>query len=110
MQLLQVVDRFVSPGLAAPVRLVPLGEVPMDAAVRESVQRRQLLMDAMPGSPAAVALGAAAARLLPLCRMPMLCCKPPIRRRRGRRCASPCYTSTRIACWIWGAWVKRVLL
>ena len=65
MQLQQVVDRFVSPGLAAPVRLVPLGEVPMDAAVRESVQRRQLLMDAMPGSPAAVALGAAAARLLP---------------------------------------------
>jgi flagellar biosynthesis protein FlhG len=64
-QLQQVVDRFVSPGLAAPVRLLPLGEVPMDAAVRESVQRRQLLMEALPGSPAAVALGAAAARLLP---------------------------------------------
>jgi flagellar biosynthesis protein FlhG len=64
-QLQQVVDRFISPGLAAPVRLLPLGEVPMDPAVRESVQRRQLLMDALPGSPAAVALGAAAARLLP---------------------------------------------
>ena len=64
-QLQQVVDRFVSPTLAAPVRLLPLGEVPMDAAVRESVQRRQLLMEALPGSPAAVALGAAAARLLP---------------------------------------------
>ena len=64
-QLQQVVDRFVSPVLAAPVRLLPLGEVPMDPAVRESVQRRQLLMDALPGSPAAVALGAAAARLLP---------------------------------------------
>lgn len=64
-QLQQVVDRFVSPGLAAPVRLLPLGEVPLDTAVRESVQRRQLLMDALPGSPAAVALGAAAARLLP---------------------------------------------
>ncbi|WP_137734644.1 MinD/ParA family protein [Pseudaquabacterium pictum] len=64
-QLQQVVDRFVSPALAAPVRLLPLGEVPMDAAVRESVQRRQLLMEALPGSPAAVALGAAAARLLP---------------------------------------------
>jgi hypothetical protein len=33
--------------------------------VRESVQKRQLLMDALPGSPAAVALAAAAARLLP---------------------------------------------
>ncbi|MDH4392392.1 MAG: MinD/ParA family protein [Aquabacterium sp.] len=64
-QLQQVVDRFISPGLPAPVRLLLLGEVPMDAAVRESVQRRQLLMDALPGSPAAVALSAAAARLLP---------------------------------------------
>ncbi len=64
-QLQQVVDRFVSPGLPAPVRLLPLGEVPMDAAVRESVQRRQLLMDVLPGSPAAVALAAAAARMLP---------------------------------------------
>jgi flagellar biosynthesis protein FlhG len=64
-QLQQVVDRFVSPGLPAPVRLLPLGEVPMDAAVRESVQRRQLLMEALPGSPAAVALAAAAARMLP---------------------------------------------
>jgi len=64
-QLQSVVDRFVSPGLAAPLRLLPLGEVPMDAAVRESVQRRQLLMESLPGSPAAVALSAAAARLLP---------------------------------------------
>lgn len=64
-QLQQVVDRFVSPGLPTPVRLLPLGEVPMDAAVRESVQRRQLLMEAMPGSPAAVALANAATRLLP---------------------------------------------
>jgi hypothetical protein len=52
-------------GLPAPVRLLPLGEVPMDAAVRESVQRRRLLMDVLPGSPAAVALAAAAARMLP---------------------------------------------
>ncbi len=64
-QLQQVVDRFVSPGLAAPLRLLLLGEVPMDAAVRESVQRRQLLMESLPGSPAAVALSAAAVRLLP---------------------------------------------
>jgi flagellar biosynthesis protein FlhG len=64
-QLQQVVDRFVSPTLAAPLRLTLLGEVPMDAAVRDSVQRRQLLMDTLPGCAAAVALSAAAARLLP---------------------------------------------
>jgi len=64
-QLQAVVDRFVNPGLAQPVQLQWLGEVPLDAAVRESVQRRQLLMEALPGCPAAVALGAAAARLLP---------------------------------------------
>ena len=37
----------------------------LDAAVREAVQHRQLLMDAMPGSPAAVALTVAAGKLLP---------------------------------------------
>ena len=64
-QLQAVVDRFVNGGLAQPVQLQWLGEVPLDSAVRESVQRRQLVMEALPGSPAAVALGAAAARLLP---------------------------------------------
>ena len=38
---------------------------PLDAAVRNSVQHRQLLMEAMPGSAAAVALTAAAGKLLP---------------------------------------------
>ncbi len=64
-QLQAVVDRFVNGNLAQPVQLQWLGEVPLDPAVRESVQRRQLLMEAMPGCPAAVALAAAAARLLP---------------------------------------------
>jgi flagellar biosynthesis protein FlhG len=64
-QLQAVVDRFVNGGLAQPVQLQFLGDVPLDGAVRESVQKRQLLMDALPGSPAAVALAAAAARLLP---------------------------------------------
>ncbi|MDO9285526.1 MAG: MinD/ParA family protein [Aquabacterium sp.] len=64
-QLQQVVDRFVNPGLAEPLKLALAGEVPADEAVRESVQRRQLLMESLPGSPAAVALGAVAARLLP---------------------------------------------
>jgi flagellar biosynthesis protein FlhG len=64
-QLQLVLDRFVSPELATPLKLVLVGEVPMDAAVRDSVQQRQLLMEAMPGSPAAVALATAAGKLLP---------------------------------------------
>jgi flagellar biosynthesis protein FlhG len=64
-QLQAVVDRFVNGALAQPVQLQWLGEVPLDSAVRESVQRRQLVMEALPGSPAAVALAAAANRLLP---------------------------------------------
>ena len=42
--------------LPSPVRLDLLGEVPLDPAVREAVQRRQLLMEALPGTPAALAL------------------------------------------------------
>jgi hypothetical protein len=49
-QLQQVLDRYVAPGLNASVRLDLLGEVPADAAVREAVQRRQLLLEAMPGA------------------------------------------------------------
>ena len=62
-QLQQVLDRYVSPNLDSPVRLELLGEVPADSAVREAVQRRQLLMQTAPGTPACVALVAAAARL-----------------------------------------------
>ena len=64
-QLQQVLDRFVSPELATPLKLTLIGEVPLDAAVRTSVQQRQLLMESMPGSAAAVALAAAAGKLLP---------------------------------------------
>jgi flagellar biosynthesis protein FlhG len=64
LQLQQVVDRFVNPGLAAPVRLDLLGQVPLDIAVRDSVLRRQLLLEALPGSPAALAVVAVATRLL----------------------------------------------
>jgi len=64
-QLQQVVDRFINPELAAPMRLALLGEVPLDPAVRDAVQQRQLLMETQPGSPAAQALAAAAGKLLP---------------------------------------------
>jgi flagellar biosynthesis protein FlhG len=63
-QLQQVVDRYVSPGLDEPVRLDLLGEIPTDPAVRECVQRRQLMLEVLPGVPAALAMVAAASRLL----------------------------------------------
>ena len=63
-QLQQVLDRFVNPGREAPVRLALLGEVALDVAVREAVQRRQLLLETLPGSPAALALAKVAGRLL----------------------------------------------
>ena len=62
-QLQQVVDRYVNPGLDAPVRLELVGDVPSDPAVREAVQRRELLMETMPGAPAALALVAVAGRI-----------------------------------------------
>ena len=62
-QLQQVVDRFVNPQLDSPVLLELLGEVPSDSAVRDSVQRRQLMLEALPGSAASVALVAVAARM-----------------------------------------------
>ena len=64
-QLQQVIDRYVSPGLDAPVTLELVGDLPVDAAVRDAVRRRQLLLEAYPGSPAAQAVTALAARLAP---------------------------------------------
>ena len=64
-QLQQVLDRFVNGGLPKPLKLELLGEVPQDAAVRDSILRRQLLLEHLPGSPAALAIAAAAGKLLP---------------------------------------------
>ena len=63
-QLQQVLDRYVAPTLQEPLRLELLGEVPADSAVREAVQRRQLLLETMPGAQAAQAMVAVASRLL----------------------------------------------
>jgi flagellar biosynthesis protein FlhG len=63
-QLQQVVDRYVTPQLGLPVRLHFLGEVPVDPAVREAVQRRQLLLQCFPGSPAAQAVAAVAQKVI----------------------------------------------
>jgi flagellar biosynthesis protein FlhG len=52
-QLQQVITRFVlTPSGVAP-KLNFLGDIPLDSAVREAVQRRSLLMELHPGSPAA---------------------------------------------------------
>ena len=63
-QLQTVVDRYVVPGLGEAVRLDLLGELPADPSVRDAVLRRQLLLEAMPGAPAAVAMVAVATRLM----------------------------------------------
>jgi flagellar biosynthesis protein FlhG len=63
-QLQTVVDRYVSPGLDEFVRLDLLGELPSDPAVRDAVLRRQLLLETMPGTPAAVAVSAVATRMI----------------------------------------------
>ena len=62
-QLQHVVDRFVNPPLDSPVVLELLGEIPLDPAVRDAVHQRRLLVQAMPGAPAATAVVAVAVKL-----------------------------------------------
>lgn len=63
-QLQQVVDRYVSPTLDSPVRLDLLGEVPSDPAVRESVLRRELMIERLPGTAASLGIVRTATRML----------------------------------------------
>jgi flagellar biosynthesis protein FlhG len=63
-QLQRVIDRHVSPTLETPLTLELLGDVPADDAVRDAVRRRRLLIECFPGSPAAQAVAAAAAKLM----------------------------------------------
>jgi len=62
-QLQQVLDRFVTTDTGKPVRLVHMGDIPADSAVRQAVMRRQLLLQAMPGSPAALAISQLAVKV-----------------------------------------------
>jgi flagellar biosynthesis protein FlhG len=65
-QLQQVLDRFVVPTLEGEhptIKLELMGEVPIDPAVREAVQRRQLLLELLPGSAAAQGVVEVATRL-----------------------------------------------
>ena len=63
VQLQQVLDRFVVSEPGKGVRLVHLADIPADPSVRQAVMRRQLLMQAMPGCPAALAITQLAAKM-----------------------------------------------
>jgi flagellar biosynthesis protein FlhG len=56
VQLQQVLDRFVPGEPGKPVRLVHMGDIPVDPSVRQAIMRRQLLMQVTPGCPAGLAL------------------------------------------------------
>ncbi len=74
-QLQTVLNRFV--GAQAPagngangansgargIRLIHMGDIPVDQAVKDAVMRRQLLLVHTPGSPAALAMGQLAGRV-----------------------------------------------
>ena len=62
-QLQQVLDRFVVTEPGKGVRLVHLADIPADPSVRQAVMRRQLLMQTLPGCPAALAMTQLARRL-----------------------------------------------
>jgi flagellar biosynthesis protein FlhG len=62
-QLQQVVDRYVNPALGHSVQLDLMGEIPLDTAVRDAVVKRELLLEWQPGTPAAMALVAAATKI-----------------------------------------------
>jgi len=64
-QLQQVVDRYVSGIVEAPLKVEYLGELPAETTVREAVQRRQLLLECFPDSAVAQGLHALAAKLSP---------------------------------------------
>ena len=62
-QLQRVLDRFIGGAGGMNVKLMHVGDIPHDLAVREAVQKRQLLYTTLPGSPAALAMSAMATRL-----------------------------------------------
>lgn len=63
-QLQQVIDRFVMTDSGRPLRLIHMGDIPADPAVREAVMRRQLLQLLTPGCPAALAVSQLANKIV----------------------------------------------
>jgi flagellar biosynthesis protein FlhG len=62
-QLQQVLDRFVVAKPGEKVRLIHMGDIPADLAVRQAVMRRQLLIQSTPGCPAALAISQLAGKI-----------------------------------------------
>ncbi|MDT8989495.1 MinD/ParA family protein [Curvibacter sp. APW13] len=62
-QLQQVLDRFVTVEPGRSVKLQHMGDIPVDVSVRQAVMRRQLLLAAAPGCPAALAIGQLAGKV-----------------------------------------------
>jgi len=62
-QLQQVLDRFVVAKPGEKVRLIHMGDIPADLSVRQAVMKRQLLLQTLPGCPAALAIAQLAAKL-----------------------------------------------
>lgn len=62
-QLQQVLNRFVHSDSGLPMRLIHMGDIPADKAVREAVMRRQLLVQATPGCAASLAIAQLANRI-----------------------------------------------
>ena len=62
-QLQQVLDRFVTTESGKPLKLVHMGDIPADPSVRQAIMRRQLLMQTMPGCPAALAIAQLAIKI-----------------------------------------------
>ncbi len=63
VQLQQVLDRFVTNASGKQLKLIHMGDIPADPSVRQAVMRRQLLMQTMPGCPAALAIAQLAAKV-----------------------------------------------
>jgi flagellar biosynthesis protein FlhG len=62
-QLQQVLDRFVVTEPDRPIRLIHMGDIPVDPEVRQAIMRRQLLMQSTPGCPAGQAISQLARKL-----------------------------------------------
>ena len=62
-QLQRVLDRFIGGAGGMTVKLMHMGDIPNDVAVREAVIKRQLLLTTLPGAPAAVAMQVMAGKL-----------------------------------------------
>ena len=62
-QLQTVLDRLIGTEVGKHIRLLHLGDIPLDTSVREAVMRRQLLLVTAGGCPAAVAINNLAGKL-----------------------------------------------